>query len=352
MSMCCWQEKHQVDDVITFDHPRLQQLRVESQQRIPASCSSWCSVSGHVNNERERSLKEFQELYPNTDNERLQTLHLEQGLICNLECVSCGSMYSSAWNRNYQLFDPAAPQVTLTRYPQEKWKHLDFQDLKRIHFTGGEPLLNRDNGLILEHLDREGVLSNVVLNYSTNGTIFPDENTLRLWRKSRFVRLYFSLDACGSVFEYTRYPARWIEVVNNINRFCEQQDICIIIGVTLTVGIHNIFSMSDFFDWWESDSRLGSQGDPATVYVRKIEPWSYGGKVLDLANLDPEQAGLAQQSLDSLKIYPGIQDIIQYIATKSHPTREWQTYLERLDAMRGTNWRDSLAVELQKETSC
>jgi organic radical activating enzyme len=64
------------------------------------------------------------------------------------------------------LFDPGAPQISLKKEPESVWKDLDLTQLRRLHFTGGEPLLNKDNKKILQHLDKLGVLSNVVLSCS------------------------------------------------------------------------------------------------------------------------------------------------------------------------------------------
>lgn len=349
LAMCCWQQPEIVTSTVKFDHPILESRRAESVHKVPNDCAPTCSKNGHIANERERALQEFQELYSTQNDHDLRVLHLEQGLTCNLACIGCSPLFSSSWNRHYHLFDSQYPQVIKARYPEQQWQDLDFKNLQRIHFTGGEPLLNHDNVAILRHLDQLGLLSQVSLNYNTNGTIFPDQELLDLWQKCRFVRLYFSLDAVGPAFEYTRYPAQWDQVQENIKQFQQQSQICIIIGVTVTVGIHNIFGLGDFFKWWESQSRLGSQGDSSTVYVRKIDSWSHGGRVLDLQHLTDNQTQLALDHLESVKNYPGIIDVINYVVTNRTPDSGWKDYLDQLDQLRGTNWKHSLSPVLQKD---
>ena len=350
--MCCWQQKQTVDTV-TFDNQHLENIRKESKISIPKSCSPYCSMPGHIANERERSIIEWESLISTDINSKaIHNLHLEQSLTCNLKCISCSSRYSSAWSGEYQLFVPDAPMITLKKNPEMLWQNLDLSHLKRLHFTGGEPLLNRDNKKILQHLDNLGILPHLMISYNTNGTIVPDSETLELWKKCRFVRLFFSLDGIGPTFEFTRFPANWNSVQDNITLFRSLNEIAILIEVNAIVGIHNIFNMPEFFQWWETRCQTGSQGDPSQVFVRCIEPISYGGQVLDLKHLTKNQAASALDMLYSLSKYPGVHTIINYIKQNSQPDNTWIDYLDRLSSFRKINWRESLSLEIQKETTC
>jgi len=350
--MCCWQQKQTVEK-ITFDHQTLENIRKESKTAVPKSCSHYCSIPGHIANERERSLLEWNSLISqDTTSKVIHSLHLEQSLACNLKCISCSSTYSSSWSGEYQLFDPSTPQITLKKNPESVWQHLDLNHIKKLHFTGGEPLLNRDNKKILQHLDTLGVLPNLMISYNTNGTIIPDAETLELWERCRFVRLFFSLDGIESTFEFTRFPAVWSKVQDNIQYFRSLNNISILIEVNAIIGIHNIFNMPEFFHWWEEHCQTGSQGDPSQLFVRCIEPSSYGGRVLDLKHLTKNQALLALDMLYSLSKYPGVNTVINYIKQNSQPDNAWVDYLDRLSILRKIDWRKSLSPEIQKETTC
>jgi len=350
ISMCCWQQS-QIVDIVTFDHPYLESIRVQGQTQIPSQCSQYCKQPGHIANERERSAIEWPiVISTDTNSKAIKTLHLEQSLTCNLKCISCSSKYSTAWNDEYQLFDSTAPTSILKKFPEEKWQGLDLSQLRRLHFTGGEPLLNRDNKKILQHLDKIGVLSQVAISYNTNGTIRPDSELLDLWCRAHFVRLFVSLDGVGSTFEYTRFPASWTEVKSNIEYFRSLKEACVLIEADAIVGVHNIFNLPEFFAWWELNCQTGSQGDPSQIFVRCIEPMSYGGKVLDLKHLDPETAKNAVSMLEPLIHYGGVVDIINYIKQHSNPSNIWREYLERLDSIRGTNWQTSLSINIKEQT--
>lgn len=352
ISMCCWQQKNTVETIV-FDNQYLENIRKESKITIPKSCSPYCSIPGHIANERERSTVEWNTLIStDTESKVIRSLHLEQSLVCNLKCISCSSKYSSSWNGEYQLFDPNVPQITLKKNPESVWKNLDLRHIKKLHFTGGEPLLNRDNKKILQHLNSLGVLPNLMVSYNTNGTIIPDAETLELWKRCRFVRLFFSLDGIGSTFEFTRFPAVWTEVQDNIQYFRSLKETCILIEVNAIVGIHNIFNLPEFFQWWKDHCQLGSQGDSSQVFVRCIEPGSYGGQVLDLKHLTKNQALSAVDMLYSLSDYPGVHTIINYIKQNSQPDTAWVDYLDRLSELRKIDWRKALSPEIQKELTC
>lgn len=327
-----------MSDRVTFDHPVLLDLRNRARQSIPKECSPYCSQPGHIANERERSRQDSWW----TSSGKIKKLHLEQSLACNLTCISCSSQYSSAWNAHYHKFDQSSPVIKLKKQPQLVWEHLDFSELEQIHFTGGEPLMNPDNLRILQHLNDIGRLGSVGISYCTNGTVRPDERWLALWKKSKWVRLFFSLDGVGTTFEYTRYPARWSEVESNMHWFAAQKDICILIEVDGIIGIHNIFNLPDFFNWWKTSGLAGSQGDPGQIFVRSIEPSSHGGRVLDLRYLPEAYRKSAEQVLYSVKDCPGALGLIDKLCQAK--SDQWLDYFEQLDAWRGTNWRKDLQL--------
>jgi len=345
ISMCCFQKRKIVDEV-NFNDPFLTSIRKDSATQIPSECHPHCSIPGHVENERENSTVEWRDLFKESNTTAIKMLHLEQSLICNLTCISCSTQFSSAWNKDYHHFVPNAPKIKLKKFPEEKWKNLDLTQLEKLHFTGGEPLLNGDNKKILQHLEKLEVLENVMISYNTNGTILPDSETLRLWNKARFVRLFLSLDGIGSTFEYTRYPAVWKSVSDNIQTLREHKDACILIEVSGIIGMHNIFNLPNFFDWWKHNCKTGSHGDESHIFVKKIDDWSFGGKSLDLKHLSDKQCELALDMLYSLVEYPGVNDLITTIKNQRQPGDGWINYLDKLDSLRNTNWRNSLAKEL------
>ena len=336
ISMCCWQKKQSVEKV-TFDHEYLQSIRQQSQNQLSDRCSQYCKIPGHIANERERTQNE---IIWDDSGTKIKKLHLEQSLICNLTCISCSSQYSSSWNTHYRLFDETAPLIRLKKNPESVWEHLDLSEVNHLHFTGGEPLLNPDNLKILKHLDSIGRLESTTLTYNTNGTVQVSPEWVELWTKAKWVRLHFSLDGTGSTFEYTRYPAVWAQVQNNIQWYRQLSGPCVLIEVNAIVGLHNVFDMPDFFQWWKQHCQTGNQGDPSQIFVRTIEPSSHGGRVLGLQYMPKQFRQQAQDVLQSVAELPGAVGLLPLLCQSDD--RQWLEYFEKLDQLRGTNWRESL----------
>ena len=346
ISMCCWQQKTKVSEPLQYNHAYLETLRHSfSQGILPQECSPYCAIPGHGSNEREWSLQD--QTWPVTEENKIVKLHLEQSLICNLKCIICGPQYSSAWNTDYHHFDPKYPLTRLYRDPEKVWQQLDFSSLTHLHFTGGEPLLNPDNKKILQHLDAIGRLSSVCISYNTNATVFPDSEITELWSRAKWVRLFLSLDGIESTFEYTRYPAQWSQVLDNIKKFQALNHCCVMIEVTFVAGIHNIFDLPRFLTWWLQEKIAGSQGDPSNIFIKQIEPTSHGGESLQLKYL-PQS--LQREAIDMLQSHAeirGIPDLIEEIQTLL-PSRAWLDYLIKLDEIRNTDFRTQLAPQLSQ----
>ena len=342
IAMCCWQKRIKVDTV-DFNHLLLTDIRKKAQNTFPEACNPYCNIDNHINNERQQSLKET---WWDNAGQRIKKLHLKQGLICNLKCISCSSILSSAWNGEYQKFVSDAPNVRLIKNPNESWKDLDLQYLEQLTLDGGEPLLNDDNVNILKHLDSLHLLPNITVNYYTNATIFPSDELISLWKKCHWVRLFFSLDGVGSTLEYTRYPAKWNEVCTNLYRYQKIQGPCLLLEINATVGVHNIFNLKDFYSWWKTHYQFGNQGDPTGIFVRPIEPSSHGGQVLQLENLPEILKSQAEDLLNSIVDLPGAQQLIPLLSKNSND--EWLGYFKKLDEIRGTNWRQSLPIPLSQ----
>ena len=343
IAMCCFQKRQQVSQ-IKFDDPYLEMLRKIGQNSIPSQCSGYCSIPSHINNERELSC---QESWWEPGVKHIKKLHLKQSLLCNLKCISCSSAYSSAWNENYRLFDPAAARIRLIKKPEDSWKDLDLSHLTQLHFDGGEPLLDSGMKKILIHLRKINALKNLTININTNGTKMPDRELIDLWSEAKWIRLFFSLDGTGTTFEYTRFPAKWHEVEKNMFEYTQISGPCLCLEVNAVVGIHNIFNMPAFYDWWSRHLPLGNQGDPTRIWIKPIEPVSYGGKVLSLEKFPKKLYDIAKKTLVSLQDCPGSRDLVSILCTGTEDD-SWKDYLDRIDKLHDTDWRSMLPIELQE----
>lgn len=266
--------------------------------------------------------------------------------ICNLKCIICGPRYSSLWKEDYKKL--GYPIVSIAE-SKTKTKHnniflqLDFSKLEKIHFQGGEPFLTADHKKILQKACDDGAIGNCVVSYNTNGTVLPDRETIELWKQAKLVKVYFSIDSVGDSFDYVRFPADWKQVENNIvNGFFKISDCNIVFSIGPTVNITNVFYLGDIINWVQDKIEYNLQGDATEIYINPVGQMSYGGKILNLRNFNRPMQQLALEYLDRLPYHKTISPVMNSLSSISPNPENWIEYLNNIDQIRGTNWRESL----------
>lgn len=98
---------------------------------------------------------------------------------CNLMCTWCDAFYT--WNRDVEEFWKESEDVTFKEAKRrlEKAWGCERTDIKRVVFTGGEPLLQR------KQLDQLiDLIPDWKIEFETNGTVMPTEKMLKLAKHS------------------------------------------------------------------------------------------------------------------------------------------------------------------------
>lgn len=211
------------------------------------------------------------------EEEKLSYLEFNGSNICNLSCLHCNAGFSSRWvaetskaievhktysrtkRENMSWFDAVIKykddengRSTKMHLPDPELvlanlKELDLSSLRTINFKGGEPFLNSETTAILDYLDKQGILSQVSITVSTNGT-YINEETLKLLRKCNFINLYVSIDGVGELFNYIRYgDAKFDSIEPTIAKLNELPNIDI--QVSTTVMNYNVFNLVDIRNW-------------------------------------------------------------------------------------------------------
>jgi sulfatase maturation enzyme AslB (radical SAM superfamily) len=176
------------------------------------------------------------------------------GDLCNLRCAICGPNDSSAWKEELKL-PKELKQSTVNHF----WKTLDLSTIRFIHFTGGEPLLNKEHLDFLQDLPNKKL---VTINYNTNGTIKPNNDLLTLWKEFQLVILDFSIDDIEERYEYQRYPAKWLDVTKNLNWFINNTPTNCMFAVNTSVGILNYSNLDMLNSWLANNFYKNRVGDP------------------------------------------------------------------------------------------
>ena len=163
---------------------------------------------------------------------------------CNATCVTCGPQLSSAW---------AALEVRDDKKSNPVWRinpsslDIDYTTVKDMSFRGGEPLLSKENFLILQKLVDAGN-TDCMISFVTNGSIRPNDQQTQLLKRFKNLVISLSIDGVGPVFEYLRYPLKWQDILDNIQWW---RSLGVELGISYTVSNLNIFYHDQTCQWFK-----------------------------------------------------------------------------------------------------
>ena len=172
----------------------------------------------------------------------LRWLEVKPGNRCNLKCRICGVHNSSMWTKDYhamtQYMQSELEEYVPTpfkqsheyRYTQQcewidepqVWKDIQgLESISMIHFMGGEPFMVPEHFQLIENLvaDPNIDISKTMIRYNTNGTYFPTEEQIELWKNFHRIQFLISIDDIGPRFEYQRKLAKWEVAKQNLLDF-------------------------------------------------------------------------------------------------------------------------------------
>ena len=182
-----------------------------------------------------------------------KALDLKLGNICNSKCRICSSFASSQWAAEEIKINPnnegAKKFNKLGMWPKTNehfWKDIDthLQNIEKLEFFGGEPLMIERHYEILQRCIELGIAKNISLSYNTNGSIFP-EDKIQLWEQFKKVEIFLSIDDINERFEYIRFPGNFTEVITNLGHFSKLNKNIFSIGIFQTISIFNIMHMAE-----------------------------------------------------------------------------------------------------------
>ena len=351
VSMCCYQKSSEksYSDVNFVNNDYLSSIRkTYATGQAPVECNACWQLEklNYQSYRRGEILSQIAHQQTTYSTPVLTNLTYNCENICNLKCVICGPRYSSLWKEDYKKLGypiwVRAESKTKTKH-NNIFSKLDFSKLEKIHFQGGEPFLTTDHKKILQKACDDGSINNLVVSYNTNATMLPDQETIELWKQAKLVKIYFSIDSIGDSFNYVRFPADWKQVENNIvNGFFKIVDPNIVFSIGPTVNITNVFYIGDIINWVEEKIAYNLQGDPTEIYINPVGDLSYGGRILNLKNLNQDLQQQALEYLNKFQNHKVIPPIMNSLSSLSKNPDNWIEYLDRLDQIRSTDWRKSL----------
>ena len=254
---------HQQSLTEILRHPGLIQLQDKiSNEVLPKECNQ-CSLKESASGHSRRIF--FDQILHHVPRNRdidIRFLEFNISNKCNLQCVMCSGVNSTAWVKLDQKLD------SIDKSFQRPLSHPDFgyrnvgtdivdklfaepvyfKNLEYVNIKGGEPYMEQDNIKLLKKLLDLGLEKQVTLDISTNATV---ENTefedLALRFKTKW---HVSIEGTGRLYEYIRGGDKytWEKFNDSVHRF-SKFDSVIFAGTVMTYNVRHI---KECFDWFET----------------------------------------------------------------------------------------------------
>ena len=336
---CCQSRGHSIrTNAFDFKHDKhLTYLRNEFLSgKKPKECDSCWKVENVGHKSRRQSAIEYHNNKKDTK-VNLESIDFNVTWACNLACIMCGPECSSTWAK--ELGIDADRRISLgvsQRNSNNIIDNITFENVKKVHFNGGEPFINNDHFKFLKSLKTQKSLGDVLLSYNTNGTFFPSESIVDLWQEVNLVKIFFSIDATHDAFNYIRYPANWEFVEENMLKMKEKLPSNVVFGINATVGCYNLFEILDVKKWFDRYLSTNKEGDLSDFN------WQIANN-FHPKNLTKDIRNDISSHLENDNVLKNISFLLKNDDI-SDINYQWIDNLDEIDKRRGTDWKKSLKI--------
>ena len=129
---------------------------------------------------------------------------------CNSSCIYCWSTFSSKWA---SILGHPDEKINLQKYEDiDTFFKKNSDRLKTVSMVGGEPLLIKQNALLVDHIPDHTTID-IITNFSVdldNNKVFEKLLTRRK------VHWHISLDNIEDRYEYVRQGSKWHNLIKNL----------------------------------------------------------------------------------------------------------------------------------------
>jgi hypothetical protein len=218
------------------------------RHEVPPGCAN-CISRERVSGRSERTNLEDR-LSPNW-HRGITYLELNSSNLCNLQCRHCSSFFSSRWSAHERRHGrPAAPvKAPDTDMLLRNLRGVDLSHLDAVALKGGEPMLNEDARVLLQHCEQLGVLEGLTVYMVTNGTVI-EPRLLELLRRVKRCQVGVSVDGVGGVQTYIRHGASELERLEEaIAVYAAMPNV--VLTRNTSVMAYNVFCLDRLDAWWD-----------------------------------------------------------------------------------------------------
>jgi hypothetical protein len=251
---------------------------------------------------------------------------------CNAACVICNEKSSSLWIKekkklNNQPIKFYSDKKIIDQSIDKIIENVSLHKVKYIKFFGGEPLFTDTHLRFLKHISNP---DQVTLHYTTNGSIYPNDETLAVWRNFKTVIFAASLDGIEEQFNYIRWPLPWQKVNDNLLRIKNNPDIWnVMVRIEFTANFLNAYYFDRVETWVSENLASNSGGDKTEINLHPCDG------IWDINKMSPGIRNLI------LTKYPDTHVIHKMISNLPQPSTlsDWKDFVNTWDPRRNNNWK-------------
>lgn len=211
-------------------------------------------------------------------------LDIRNNNLCNLTCRMCGPMFSSKIGKAQGI------EKFLVHAPLENYlDYINFEEIRDIYFTGGEPFLNIDHWKVMDSIPDP---SKVALRYNSNLTVlsYKDRHIFDYWKKFKHIWFQTSLEGVGDFNSLIRVGSDWKNIEQNLESLYvyRKQNFNLTLGLAACISILNVWDIGNLIDY----AKLNN------ITINPI--YLTGPQMFSLSTLPPDKKPVVKQILENV----------------------------------------------------
>jgi len=252
---------------------------------------------------------------------------------CNAACVTCTENDSSLWQKeNLKLNNKKIKIINQADDTQQLVDQIvnsvSLDKVTYIKFFGGEPLFTDTHLKFLKHIPHA---ENVTLHYTTNGSIYPNKETIEIWKKFKVIIFAASLDGIEQQFDYLRWPLSWSKVSNNLIKIKNNPDIHnLMFRVEFTANLLNTYYFDRLENWIKLNLNSNLGGDKTEINIHLCRGGVWNPELMPTSTRHRILTKYPEESI----IHKLVKDLSAPMALTP-----WKNFIDIWDPIRKNSWK-------------
>lgn len=346
-SVCCANTDHKNLSLNEFNNSdTVIRIKEEIKKgKIPDSCKTCYSLEERgFENTRITALNMFKYTVDDVP-DNIEYYDLRYSNLCNFSCRTCNPEFSSLIekeieeNSNLKEFYLPLDQ----RVNHDIVNNIEFEKIKILNLTGGEPTLIKENLQIFEKLIEIGN-TNLSLLITTNASVI-NPKLLNILKHFTNLHWTISIDGIGSAAEYIRFGSNWETIEKNVQTILELGNS---IQFNCTVSAYSILNLDSVINWFvDLKHKYSNQPLELTFFVLEY-PWylQIDNLPLDLIEQAISSCEKAKNIISKTTNFTANQETIienlisKLKSVKIDKSKKFLKFTKMVDGIRNQNFND------------